>query len=124
MEKERAIKLPSVKWLTGNNVKYSRNDYFGCYGTSPTEGCFKKPTMNYTVRVLVADKDAAVPENLEISYYIQYPLGTNPSRSESVTQLFPYKPGGEEPTRYSEEFVTDAEIWINEELKNSGIRVY
>lgn len=120
------IQLPSIKWLTGNDVENSINPYTGSYGTDPLSGFSARSTMAFRARFVMPAKPAEgepppehpeIPAGFEASYKIIYPFGHKPSESDEKKKFFEYEPTGGEPREISPKAVDEAQRWLNEELE-------
>ncbi len=129
---KRRVELPSVKWLTGNNIMYSRNTYTGSYGTDPFGGMLSRTTFAFRAAFVMPKKPEDgektdvrldVPAGLEAAYRLVYRFGHKPPQSGELTEFFPYTPTGGEPREIDGAVVEQAEKWLNdrlEELIKSG----
>ena len=125
MSKQR-ITLPSVKWLTGNNILYSRNTFTGSYGTDPFGGALSRTTVAYRACFVMpkkpengepSDVRQDVPAGFEVAYRLVFPFGHKPPQGDEIVEFFPYTPTGEEPRFIDSAVIEQAERWLNDRLE-------
>ena len=109
------IKLPNLNWMTGSNINLSLNSWCGSVGCDPETGSLSRTTMSYTLTLTVeGDYPNKKPVSAEVTYKLVGPYGSEPLVREPVSRVFPYT--GDVDGKMSEEFLREAEDWLNAEL--------